>query len=67
VADETRRLLDRLENAGLRAVALAKMEGRSNAEIAAQLGVVERTVERRLAAIRAIWEAEEKPSPPSRR
>jgi DNA-directed RNA polymerase specialized sigma24 family protein len=59
VADETRRLLDGLEDAELRAVALAKMEGHHNAAIAAQLGVVERTVERRLGLIRKLWKAGE--------
>jgi DNA-directed RNA polymerase specialized sigma24 family protein len=40
----------------LRAVAVAKMEGYSNAEIAERLGVAERTVARRLALIRKLWE-----------
>jgi DNA-directed RNA polymerase specialized sigma24 family protein len=39
----------------LRATALAKMEGYSNAEIAVRRGVVERTVERRLSVIRNLW------------
>ena len=55
VAEECRRRLDALGDPALRAVALAKMEGRSNAEIAARLGVVERTVERRLGLIRKLW------------
>jgi DNA-directed RNA polymerase specialized sigma24 family protein len=55
VAEECRVLLDGLADAELREVALAKMEGCSNAEIAAQLGVVERTVVRRLALIRKLW------------
>jgi DNA-directed RNA polymerase specialized sigma24 family protein len=62
VAEECRRRLDQLGDAELRAVALAKMEGFSNAEIAARLGVVERTVERRLSVIRKLWsEPEESP------
>jgi DNA-directed RNA polymerase specialized sigma24 family protein len=56
VAEECRRRLEALGDPALRAVALAKMEGRSNAEIAARLGVVERTVERRLGLIRKLWE-----------
>jgi DNA-directed RNA polymerase specialized sigma24 family protein len=56
VAEEFRRRLDALGDATLRAVALAKMEGCTNAEIAARLGVVERTVERRLGLIRRLWE-----------
>ena len=43
VAEQCRRLLDGLGNAELRAVALAKLEGYSNAEIAARQGVVQRT------------------------
>jgi DNA-directed RNA polymerase specialized sigma24 family protein len=54
VADETRHLLDSLD-ANLRAVALAKMEGHTNAEIAARIEVSERTVERSLAVIRKLW------------
>jgi DNA-directed RNA polymerase specialized sigma24 family protein len=56
VADECRRLLDSLNDPDLRAVAVAKMEGYTNGEIAAQLQVVERTVERRLGIIRSAWE-----------
>jgi DNA-directed RNA polymerase specialized sigma24 family protein len=60
-AEEYRRRLEAL-NADMRAVALAKMEGHSNAEIAGILGVVERTVERRLELIRKLWR-EEDPAP----
>ncbi len=56
VAEECRRLLERLDDDGLRAVALAKMEGHTNAEIAQQLGCAETTVERRLKAIRRLWD-----------
>ncbi|MBV8234094.1 MAG: hypothetical protein JO075_00190, partial [Acidimicrobiia bacterium] len=57
VADECRRLLDGLGDEGLRSVALWKMEGYTNAEIAARLGGVNtRTVERKLKTIRARWE-----------
>jgi DNA-directed RNA polymerase specialized sigma24 family protein len=55
VADACRRLLDRLQPP-LRAIALWKMEGFTNAEIAAKLGCLERTVERKLRLIRQIWE-----------
>jgi DNA-directed RNA polymerase specialized sigma24 family protein len=58
VAEECRRRLEVLGDADLRAVALAKMEGYSNAEIASRLGVVERTVERRLGLIRSLWAGE---------
>jgi DNA-directed RNA polymerase specialized sigma24 family protein len=59
VAEEFRRRLEALDSAELRAVALAKMEGYANAEIAARLGVVERTVERRLSLLRKLWTEEE--------
>jgi DNA-directed RNA polymerase specialized sigma24 family protein len=55
VTDACRRLLDRLQPP-LRAIALWKMEGFTNAEIAAKLGCLERTVERKLRLIRQIWE-----------
>jgi DNA-directed RNA polymerase specialized sigma24 family protein len=58
VAEECRRLLERLDSAGLRNVALLKVEGYSNEEIAAQLDCGLRTVERRLGLIRSIWEQE---------
>jgi DNA-directed RNA polymerase specialized sigma24 family protein len=61
VAEECRRLLEGLGDAELRAVAVAKMEGHSNAEIADRLGVVERTVERKLRVIRGLWEQEVHP------
>jgi DNA-directed RNA polymerase specialized sigma24 family protein len=37
-------------------VAIKKMEGRTNEEIAGLLGVVPRTVERKLRLIRELWE-----------
>jgi DNA-directed RNA polymerase specialized sigma24 family protein len=58
VADECRRLLALLASADLEAVALSKLEGYSNAEIAQRLTCSPRTVERRLELIRDIWQAE---------
>ena len=58
VAEECRRLVERLDSPELRRVALRKMEGYSNEEIAAQLGCGLRTVERRLQLIRSSWEQE---------
>jgi RNA polymerase sigma factor (sigma-70 family) len=57
-ADECRRLFDVLGDPELRAIALWKLDGETNEEIAARLGCVVRTVERRLSVIRSIWEAE---------
>jgi len=58
VAEEYRQLLERLESPELRTVAMRKVEGYSNEEIAEQLGCGLRTVERRLRLIRTIWEEE---------
>ncbi len=55
VAEEYRRLLEVLGDEELRAVARWRMEGYTNAEIAARLGCAEPTVERRLRVIRSIW------------
>lgn len=55
VAEECERLLGCLGDDTLRSVAVWKMEGYSTAEIAARLGCVPRTVERRLRVIRQIW------------
>lgn len=56
VAEEFERLLECLGDAELRQVALRKMEGYTTKEIAAKLGCVPRTVERKLRMIRTIWE-----------
>jgi DNA-directed RNA polymerase specialized sigma24 family protein len=58
VADECQRLLARLDNDELRAVALWKMEGYTNEEIAVKLDCVPRTVERKLRLIRSRWKQE---------
>jgi DNA-directed RNA polymerase specialized sigma24 family protein len=55
MAEECRRLLDRLGDDDLRAVALWRMEDRTVEEIATLLGCVPRTVERKLRLIRGIW------------
>jgi RNA polymerase sigma factor (sigma-70 family) len=62
LADEIERLLALLPddpNADLRAVAALKLEAHSNAAIANQLKLSERTVERRLQAIRDLWQGSE--------
>jgi DNA-directed RNA polymerase specialized sigma24 family protein len=61
LAEECERLLARLGNEELRSIALLKMEGHTNEEIAGQLGCVVRTVERRLHVIRSLWVPEESP------
>ena len=55
LAEEYQRLLDRLDDAELRSIALWKVEGYSNEEIADRLGCVVRTVERKLQRIRILW------------
>lgn len=50
--------LSKLGDAELQKIALWKMEGRTNDEIAQQLGYKGRTVERKLQLIRKIWEQE---------
>ncbi len=54
-ADELQRLLGMLDEQLLRTIALRKLEGYTNQEIAAELDWSLRTVERKLAVIRAIW------------
>lgn len=52
MAEELRSLLDLLDDGELRAIALGKMEGYSNEELAERLDCSVRTVERRLSLIR---------------
>ena len=59
VAEECDRLLGSLDDETLKAIAVWKTEGYTNAEIAANLGVVLRTVERKLLAIRKRWSEDE--------
>ena len=58
MADECRRLLAGLGDDQLREIAVAKMEGCSNQEIAGRLDCALRTVERRLKLIRDQWKEE---------
>jgi DNA-directed RNA polymerase specialized sigma24 family protein len=58
VAEECRWLLSRLGDATLQSLALLKMEGYTNAEVAARLGCGLRSVERKLRLIRKIWAKE---------
>src|SRR5581483_1097228 len=56
-AEEYERLLAALPDPDLRTLAQWKMEGHSNQEIAARLGCVVRSVERKLRLIRSVWVA----------
>ena len=58
VAEECRRLLDLLQTEELRTVAIWKMEGYTNEEVAAKLDCAPSTVERKLQRIRARWQEE---------
>lgn len=55
VAEECERLLAALDSDELRRVAILKMEGYANAEIADRLDCAPRTVDRRLQLIRELW------------
>jgi DNA-directed RNA polymerase specialized sigma24 family protein len=55
LADEYHRLMERLDDPTLQSVATWKLEGYTDSEIAARLGCVTRTVERKLARIRGMW------------
>jgi RNA polymerase sigma factor (sigma-70 family) len=58
MAEEYRRLLDLLGDETLRRVAVWKMEGYANDEIAGKLACSRRTVARKLEAIRILWSKE---------
>ena len=49
------RLMGRLGDSALQRIAVWKLEGHTNDEIAARLGCVTSTVERKLARIRSMW------------
>ncbi|WZP00294.1 ECF-type sigma factor [Isosphaeraceae bacterium EP7] len=57
-AEQCHRLLGSLGDESLRRVALRKLECYTNAEVAAELGCVEATVERKLNRIRGLWASE---------
>jgi DNA-directed RNA polymerase specialized sigma24 family protein len=58
LAEEFQRLMEQLGDSTLQRVATWKLEGYTDLEIAARLGCVTRTVERKLARIRTIWARE---------
>ena len=55
MAEEVRRLLESLRREDLRTVAIAKLEGETNEEVAARLGCSVRTVANKLKMIRLMW------------
>jgi len=61
MAEECQRLLERLDDPDMETLAVAKMEGYTNEEIAKRLGCSVRTVERRLHLIRKKWQLEGTP------
>ncbi len=58
LAEQCQRLLDLLGEEDLRSIALLKMEGYTNQEIAARLGYARSTVQRKLNLIQTCWEQE---------
>jgi DNA-directed RNA polymerase specialized sigma24 family protein len=58
VNEQCQRLMTLLPDDKLREVARRRLEGYTNAEIAEALGVMERTIERRIALIRNFWSRE---------
>ena len=54
--EECRLLLDQLKDRDLESVALLKLDGFTNDEVAAKLGFSRRTIQRMLKLIREIWE-----------
>jgi RNA polymerase sigma factor (sigma-70 family) len=58
MTEQCQRLLNLLDDDELRAIALAKLEGYTDYEVAERLGCARSTVQRRLKLIRSLWEAE---------
>lgn len=59
IAEEFSSLMSALDEAGdplLKQVVLARMEGRDTPDIAASVGCTRRTIERKLALVRRLWE-----------
>jgi len=61
VAEECQILIQRLPDSQLQAIALAKMDGYTNEEIARRVGCSVATVERRVNLIRKLWQREGSP------
>jgi DNA-directed RNA polymerase specialized sigma24 family protein len=56
LADEYNSLFAKLDDLVLKTIALRKLEGFSSEEIAVELNISARTVDRKLSLIRAVWE-----------
>lgn len=56
MSEQCEQLLERLNDPTLRQIALAKLEGYSNEDLAQQLQCAPRTIERKLAQIRTLWQ-----------
>jgi DNA-directed RNA polymerase specialized sigma24 family protein len=67
VAENTQRLIDKLDDDKARQVALMKLEGYNNLEISDTLGCTRRTVERKLERIRECWSEEDPGQGPSQK
>jgi RNA polymerase sigma factor (sigma-70 family) len=67
VAEQCERMLDGLGDDELKAIAVWKSEGCTNEEVAARLGVVLRTVERKVHLIRQRWAEDAAPLAPEDR
>jgi RNA polymerase sigma factor (sigma-70 family) len=61
VAESVQRMLERLGDDELRQIALRKLEGYTNEEVAAEFDMARATVERRLRLIRKRWASERGP------
>lgn len=58
IADETRRFVELLNDPLLEATALMMLSGRSTSEIALDIGLTQRTVQRMIRVIRSQWQIE---------
>jgi DNA-directed RNA polymerase specialized sigma24 family protein len=57
-SDQYDQLLRRLKDPALKTIAVRKLQGYTNVEIARELSITSRTVDRKLRLIRAVWSEE---------
>jgi len=55
-ADTFDNLMNKLNDANLKTIAIRNLEGHTVQEISAELGTATRTIDRKLKLIRALWE-----------